>query len=257
MGGPCSRPKKVVPGDAKVLQDQKIGPIDLDEIPASTTATTTTSVEDPILASTSKGIQIPLSSFRRLLGAGRWLDDLCLDFFGDFLTQDATLASGCRWISWAQMNSPHRRKISPSLLISSVPSEVVAPLNWKNQHWGLIGFSFQSGKYWFFDSMDFYLVSSFHQTRFLTCCSEIFPDRFSPRDKITLSKVGRGSQKDGWSCGIRCLYYLLTLCNPTLELPQTASVDSMREELLTRFSSSPSVRSFPALDVLYRGLLGT
>jgi len=238
-------------------KDEETHPIDLNEDPPSSKKThnpsSPPSILDTVVASTTNGIQIPESSFRRILRPGEWLDDLCLDFFGFFLTKDSTV---CFWISWAMMNSPSRGKISPETT-SSLPREIVAPLNWNNSHWGLIGFSSQEKKYWFFDSMNFYVVSSFQKTSFLTCCSQIFPGRFSSGAQIQLSKVDLPKQRDAWSCGIRCLYFLLTLCAPNLELPKDPPVESMRDHLLKRFHSSTSVRTTPALDILARGLLGT
>jgi len=221
-------------------KDEETHPIDLNEDPPSSKNIQKTSsppsILDTVVASTINGIQIPESSFRRILRPGEWLDDLCLDFFGFFLTKDSTLASGCFWISWAMMNSSSRGKISPEPT-SSLPAEIVAPLNWNNSHWGLLGYSSQEKKYWFFDSMNFYVVSSFQKTTFLTCCSMIFPGRFSSGARIQLSKIDLPKQRDAWSCGIRCLYFLLTRCDPNLKLPKDPPVESMRVHLLNRFHS--------------------
>jgi len=237
---------------------QIFSPIDLDlcPVPSDSNSTPHSSRKTPDnrLVASAYGIQMTVSSFLRFLTPGEWLDDICIDFFGLLLAENATLDLGCRWISWAQMNTPPTRKLS-ALTPSSTPSVIVAPVNWLNIHWGLIGYSFLENRFWSFDSMNSYLVSRVHRTSFIRCCSEIFPGRFSSAEEISFPNDAMMKQRDGWSCGLRCLYFLLSLCDPHLDLPQDTLVEGMRSSLLDKFRACLSeIQTFPALKEVWKTL---
>ena len=202
-----------------------------------------------VISKLDSGGELTVNSFLNLLNDRVWLDDLCIDFFASFICAESVWGS-CHWMSWAWMNSPHldrvgRRKQERNdqgSALESSPRTIIAPVNWSNTHWGLVGYSVDLQDYWFFDATKTYMLSKNVIKRFHFCCEALFPALLpeSPPEEISVRAWTPQTQKDGWSCGLRCLYFLCT-CSESLLLPPDPPVSAMRIHLLERWVSSRSI----------------
>jgi len=196
-----------------------------------------------VISKLNSGGELVVDSFQRFLNNGFWLDDLGIDFFASFLCSESTRGS-CHWISWALMNSPHLNRPRRSKKVENNPSPliIIAPVNWSSTHWGLVGYSVTIQEYWFFDATKTYMLSNQHIKCFHSCCESVFPSLLPelPPDPDSVKPYTPQTQTDGWSCGLRSLYFICTCCETAL-LPPDPPVSAMRSHLLQRWSSSPSL----------------
>jgi hypothetical protein len=131
----------------------------------------------------------------------RFLMNRSIQFLKVFSTWD--MLANWRNARWKQRTQEEEKDKSYDIF--------VAPVNWTNTHWGLLGYSAAEGKYFWYEGkgspiyqINTAQLESFNSLILTTCPNLTLPTKTEFRP-VRLKSTLQGKY-DGWSCGLRVLF---------------------------------------------------
>ena len=138
-------------------------------------------------------------------------------FFPEYMN-DEQMNIGLWWLScafhsekvcilpshWCRTQTPYSIPYSPSILEKS--RLLLAPFNWVNDHWGVIGYDKKTRQGFFCESTGrFQVTNTAAQLQFLGLIPR-FDKSFSR--SLNFNRIPIPVQQDSWSCGLYTLFYI-------------------------------------------------